>query len=299
VVDLPEYQIWLSGDVVVVRRDGILEVGGALTVPEASILVTQLPEEASNSSPDVVVIEDDAPDLLGLQMDLKIGFGDEVRVTAYGLDTGVTGQLQLKESPGRPQQVNGVLDLRDGTFAAYGQELVIQRGRLIFNGPIDNPTLDVVARRSVDSQGVAYELLLTLSGPADRISTKVSSRPLTTEADALALLITGRRLYDSSRAERVNLAGAAQVLGIKSASLLTDRIGGMLGVDEVIVEGDQENLEVGAAMQINPNLYLRYTYDVFSRLGGVLLNYQLTKSLSLHGKSGDSQSIHLNYEIDL
>lgn len=32
---------------------------------------------------------------------------------------------------------------------------------------------------------------------------------------------------------------------------------------------------------------------------GVLLNYQLTKSLSLHGKSGDSQSIHLNYEIDL
>jgi len=44
---------------------------------------------------------------------------------------------------------NGEIQVAQGTYTYYGKKLDITRGRLIFNGPLDNPTLDVLALRKV------------------------------------------------------------------------------------------------------------------------------------------------------
>ena len=106
------------------------------------------------------------------------------------------------------------------------------------------------------------------------------------------------RLNDAGGTDRVNLLGAAQTLGIKGASTLAKRLGTALKVDEVIVAGDAQQLAIGAGVKVSDNLYLRYTYDVFSRLGGLLVSYKMTEGLSIQAKSGDAQSIRLLYQVD-
>ena len=46
----------------------------------------------------------------------------------------------------------GTIELREGTFKGYGQDLKIERGRFLFVGPPDNPNFDIRALRLI--QGV-------------------------------------------------------------------------------------------------------------------------------------------------
>ncbi|MGE3465081.1 MAG: translocation/assembly module TamB domain-containing protein, partial [Pseudomonadales bacterium] len=69
--------------------------------------------------------------------------------------------------------------------------------------------------------------------------------------------------------------------------------------EEIIVEQDDAgNMEFGAAVRLNRDVYLRYTYGVFSRLGGVLLRYRLSNRVSVQAKTGDSHSIEIRYGVD-
>ena len=68
---------------------------------------------------------------------------------------------------------------------------------------------------------------------------------------------------------------------------------------EIIVEQDRNGeWEVGAAVRLQENLYLRYTYSAFSRIGGVLLRYRLSDRISVQAKTGDAHSIEIRYGVD-
>ena len=67
-----------------------------------------------------------------------------------------------------------------------------------------------------------------------------------------------------------------------------------LGLEEIILDQHaQGNMEVGAAIRLNRDVYLRYTYGVFSRLGDVLLRYRLNNRFSVQARIGDAHSIEL------
>ena len=58
------------------------------------------------------------------------------------------GSLQvLGTLPDQPRLV-GTVNIVEGSYQAYGQNLRIDKGAAIrFNGPVDNPALDIVAKR--------------------------------------------------------------------------------------------------------------------------------------------------------
>ena len=72
--------------------------------------------------------------------------GEKLRIRGRGLDAGLRGELHIT-SPGGRLNVDGSLRAVNGTYQAYGQKLGIDRGVLIFVGPIENPRLDIEATR--------------------------------------------------------------------------------------------------------------------------------------------------------
>ena len=50
-------------------------------------------------------------------------------------------------SPGNRLAIGGTVQAVEGTYAAYAQKLQIDRGQIIFNGPPENPRLDIEATR--------------------------------------------------------------------------------------------------------------------------------------------------------
>lgn len=301
VVDLPDYQALVSGELRLGMGSDDLSLAGELTLDEASITIAGLPDSAVRTSADEILVGEDAitPAQQIRTTNIQLTLGKRVRLEAFGLTGRLTGSLRLEEAPRRLQSVTGTIALREAEFEAYGQLLTVSRGRLTFTGPIDNPTVDVEATKLVTYEERDYKISLLISGTAKELVTTIRSQPSLAEDDALALLLTGRTISQISTQERSNVSGAALSMGLLNAIGVTKNVADKLNLEEIIVEQDDTgNMEFGAAVRLNRDTYLRYTYGVFSRLGGVLLRYRLSNRVSVQAKTGDAHSIEIRYGVD-
>ena len=119
------------------------------------------------------------------------------------------------------------------------------------------------------------------------------------EADALAYLLFGRPLSGSGDEETATLQSAAVSMGLQQALPVVQRFGQTLGLDELTVEAtDADAGELMAGKQISPRVYMRYSYGLFNRLGGLLMRFRLNDRLSLETRSGDYKAMDLMYTVE-
>lgn len=301
-VNWPEYHLWGSPDLVVVgTREGWV-FSGKLDVPRAEIAVTEISDEAVVPSADVMVIGRDASAVeepTRIDGVARLTLGNEVHVTAFGLDTKLSGDLQVRMFKDRPISAEGKVTLVEGIFSAYGQKLTIQEGTLTFTGPLDNPIVDVRAVRVIESLDGQITAGIHLQGRAQQINSTVYSEPVMSEADALSYLVVGRPLSQATESEGGELSSAALALGVRQAGRVTEQIGQAIGLDQLTVAGDGgDTTALVAGKQINSRLHARYAYGVFSRLGTLLLRYRLSRRLTLEAGAGEAQSIDLLYLVE-
>ena len=89
----------------------------------------------------------DAPMPVRMVADLKVDVGERLRIVGNGIDAWLRGAIQISGELPRAPEGHGTIVVRDGRYRGYGQDLAIENGRIIFNGPLDNPALDIVAVR--------------------------------------------------------------------------------------------------------------------------------------------------------
>jgi len=290
----------VSPDLTVVLEPGRMAVSGQLEVPLADINLPRLPTVVE-VSPDEVILDavEDAAALRRwrLLLDLRLVAGERVRLEGYGFSGRLAGALSLRgEMPGLTR-AQGELNIHDGRYEAYGQNLVVEHGRLLFaDSPPDNPGLDVRAVRPLSDadQVVGVEVSGRLKDPRLRLF----SVPLLEESDALAWLVLGRPLAATSRIEADALYRAAFALGGERAAR---GIALQFGLDEVSVEqgssGDEAALVLGK--YLSPRLYLQYAVGLWDTANRLRLRYQLSSHWSLKMEQGGDQSgADLQYVIE-
>lgn len=297
-------QVFVSPDLDIDVALPDVRVTGAVLVPRAAIKISALPAQAVAPSPDAVVHGEGGPKIerplrLSSRIDLKLG--DDVRYSGLNLETRVTGGLRLDAEPNRSASASGTLTLA-GTYNAYGQKLELERGLLLFNGPLDNPGLDVRAARTIETTvttaqpiRVGVELGGTLKAPR----TRVFSTPAMSEADALSYLLLGRPLTSAAGTETATLQTAALSMGLQQALPAVQRIGHSLGLDELAVQTTET--DPGALMAgkyLSPKVYVRYTYGLFNRIGGLLLRFKVSNKVSIETRSGDQESMDVIYNVE-
>jgi translocation and assembly module TamB len=209
-----------------------------------------------------------------------------VQLTGFGLDATVGGRLTVRETPGQPTVGSGDISLA-GPYKAYGQDLTIEQGHLLFAGtPIDNPRLNIVAVRRIEDDNVKAGL--RIGGTARAPQMTVFSDPAMGQAEALAYLVTGKPLDSVGAEDGDMMQSAARSLGTAAGGLLAKRLGGRLGVDEVGIK-ESEMLE-GAAFTVgeylSPRLYLSYGVGLFEPGEVITLRYNVTRALAVQALSG-------------
>jgi translocation and assembly module TamB len=214
--------------------------------------------------------------------------------------TKVTGGMRLTVDPSRSMTANGTLMLA-GTYNAYGQTLNLEKGQLLFNGPLDDPGLDVRAVRMVGEAAAANQTTVgvELVGSVKAPRTRVFSTPAMSEADALSYLLLGRPLTGTGSEETATLQTAALSMGLQQALPAVRRIGQSLGLDELSVQTTAT--DAGALMAgkyLSPKVYIRYSYGLFNRIGGLLLRFKVNERLSIETRSGDQKSMDLLYTVE-
>lgn len=258
------------------------KIGGSVLLPLVTARIEKLPESAVRSTPDLVIVgAKAAPKTTGypLQGDIALKLGDAVTLTGMGFSTGITGGLNLRLRPEKPLAAFGEIDLKNGVYKAYGQNLAIQSGQLIFVGPLTDPGLSVTASRTVDSNVVGLKIGGTLHDP----KTTVFSQPSMPESDALSLLLTGRKLNSSSSTDASMLINAVTGLGIAQGDDIARDIGQKFGFDSVGLDttGGLAGTRLTLGKRLGDNLLVRYAIGVTTGVGEVITEYKLNKLFSI------------------
>lgn len=298
VARLPEAEVYVSPQLKVEQNQNRTKVTGSVTIPKAKLKLTEIPENAVAASEDEIIIgapektEPAAAKML-VETDIDIILGEKVHFSGYGLETALTGKLKYVSTSKR-QSMQGRVGMQKAKYKAYGQDLSLKHGEFLFNGPADNPWLNIEANRKATGEDITA--ILRVTGPLKAPVTKVSTEPPLPESDALAYLLTGRSLQRVGESQSNALAKAAFSYGAGQLSWLSDQ----MGIDEFEVE-DAEKLEQSAVRlgkYITPDFYIGLSLGFFSNNYAVLFKQQLTKHFSLQTRAGETQRLDLKYQIE-
>jgi len=299
-LSIPDASARLAGGVDLDWRAGLASVKGRVEIPRAEITLSELPPGAVAVSEDVVVINRVEVRSGGTRVavDLEVVLKDHVHFTAFGLDTGLTGTLRLRQSAEGIVQLNGTLTLIDGTFEVYGQKLAIESGRLTYSGPPQDPYVDATASRTIREPTRTVTVGARIQGPARAIETTLYSTPAMSDAETLAYLVLGRPLSSATAQEGSNMMGAAIALGLKGASPVIKEVSSVLGIDELTATGgSSEDLTLVAGKHFSERIFVRYAYQTFTRTSAILFELLLSRRLALEATASDIPAIDVIYKV--
>ncbi|MGR9053143.1 MAG: translocation/assembly module TamB domain-containing protein, partial [Gammaproteobacteria bacterium] len=298
VAKLPQAEVELSPELNIEQAPDGIVVNGKVRVARAKIELTEIPESAITPSEDEVIVgaeptAEAAAKPSRIRTDIEILLGDDVGFSGYGLTTKLAGKLHYTGT-GRQTVMQGRVAMSDAKYKAYGQDLTLTKGEFLFNGPVDNPWLNIEATRKATGEDVTA--ILRVTGPLKAPQSKVSTDPALPESEALAYLLTGHSLERIGSSQSDTLAKAAFSYGAGQLSWLSDQ----MGIDEFDVE-ESERLEDSAVKlgkYITPDFYIGLSLGFFSNNYAVLLKHQLTRHFSLQTRAGETQRIDLKYQLD-
>ncbi|MGH8446142.1 MAG: translocation/assembly module TamB domain-containing protein, partial [Solimonas sp.] len=298
-------RVWVSPDLHATLADRKLVVNGTVTVPKAQITPKSLGNGSVSASGDEVMVGDD-PGAQGrkdlrINADVTLKLGDDVHFEGFGLKSQLKGSVQAIEQPGVPTRARGEINLVGGQYKAYGQDLTIETGRLIFNdGPVTEPALEVRAtRKPTDDVTVGLYVRGTLKKP----DFKLFSTPAMPQQQQLAWLVLGKPLTDTASADQKQMVGgAATSLGLAGGEWLAQQLGSKIGIDEISVGAkpgettDQAMFTVGK--YLSPKLFISYGIGLFQQGHTFRLQYDIGRGFKVRTETGVESGGDVLYTIE-
>lgn len=295
---LPEAQVAVTPDLALLMAAEQRKISGTLKIPEAKVELKELPENAVQVSKDEVILgeektREEAVPQIPLDANIEVELGRQVSFSGMGLKSDLAGKLRIDKT-GQKTAAHGDVEMKNATYKSYGQELTVKRGKIVFNGPLDNPWLDVEATRLSKDEKVTA--IVNVSGPLNAPKTRLSSNPPLPETDVLAYLVTGGPLDQVGQSEGELVAGAALAYGSSQVSWIANK----LGFSEFeIKEGKTlEDTLVQAGRYLSPGFYVGARVGLFNNQAALVMKRKLTENLNLETQAGTSQRVKINYEFD-
>nr|CDQ36140.1 Autotransporter assembly factor TamB [Virgibacillus halodenitrificans] len=320
-VSLPNFgRLRVAPDLRVNANPDRLQVRGDVNVPWARLEVGKIPPSAVAPSSDEVIItrEEDAAQQkaaasgeqgeataqalsdagMALDISVMLHLGPDMSLEAYGLESQLEGQLEVRQGSG-PVQLFGDVNLVDGSYTAFGQDLIIRQGQILFSGPASQPRLQFEAIRNPDTIEDDVTAGLRVTGRAENPQLSIFSEPAMSESRALSYLLRGRAPGDDGGDGA--LTSALIGLSLSQSGRAVGQLGQAFGVDDLSLDtsGSGEDSQVVVSGYVFDDLKVGYGVGIFSPIAELTLRYRLIQNLYLEAVSGAAQAIDLIYTFSL
>ncbi len=311
VMNTDEARVFVSPDLVIDAKPDRLTVNGEVTVPKANVSPGKHPPSAVTVSEDQVLVSRqpaaESATARALYAKVRLILGDDVHFKGYGLTARIEGNVLVDQQPEKPATASGELDIVDGEYRAYGQGLVIDKGRIYFaGGPVTEPALDIRAvRHPKEDITVGAHVKGTLKSP----SFELFSDPSMTQQEQLSYLVLGRSLEESPDGQQSALSSAMLAMGLKGGDFLAKNIGKAVGLDQFSIEtgsgeaGAQSNpseAQLVLGKYLSPRLYVSYGIGLFSPESVLRMQYDISNNWKVVTDSGSqSTGADILYTVEL
>ena len=170
-----------------------VQLTGEWHVNRAMIILTD--SRNVTYSKDVVVLgrpEKKTDNPVPLRFDLKVGLGNKFYLKGKGLDTRLAGQ-RYRLFPVRTtgcvcseQSIQRMEPIRH-----LDRKLTIKKGQVTFSGPVENPTIDILAVREFPPTEDVTEVGVSVKGTAQSPKVQLVSTPEVSDTEKLSWLVLG------------------------------------------------------------------------------------------------------------
>ena len=256
-------------------------------------------EDAPQLSDDVVIVGrvSKSSGRMVAAIDVGIDLGDGVSLTGRGLDARINGALRLTSSGTDGLRGQGTLTVVQGSYAAYGRKLAIEQGLLRFNGPLNNPALDIVAMR----RGTEVEAGVAVRGTVLVPRITLVSEPSVADAAKLSWLVLGKGLDATTGSDVGALqAAAATLLSQGAASGVQSQLASAFGLENFSIGKSSDSLQqriVTLGKQVSARLYVSYEQGLASASSVLHLRYTLSPRFTIEAEAGTRSALSLFYNI--
>jgi len=328
-VATPDARIWVTPQLHLLGDAEGLHLQGTLTVPKAEITPQDLGDNGVAVSQDQIIVgaEPNAEEQpLKFYSKVTLSLGDAVNFKGFGLSTRLEGAVTVDEAPRLVSTGLGQLQLLEGHYKAYGQDLSIETGRLIFaGGAITSPAVDLYATRHPQSD---ITVGVRVRGTLDKPQLTLDSVPTMPREQQLSWLVLGRSLDQTSTSDTTALSAAALSLGLGNE--YTQKIAKTFGVDQIgimqqgpgtdssvaanaaAIQGSQAALNAGTASDPNssqaaqltlgkyltPKLFVSYGVSLLQPGQTFRLLYDLGHGFKIETESGVASGGDLIYTVE-
>jgi translocation and assembly module TamB len=233
-------------------------------------------------------------------VNLELDFGDRFEVIGEGLDAIVAGKVHVVTAADGTLTGRGAINAERGTYTAYGQRLTIERGKLYFDGPLDNPGLDVLALR----KNLQVEAGVEVTGTVRVPHVQLTSTPPVPDNEKLSWLVVGHGLDRASNADLSALQIAFAAATDPNAPPIGQRVARTLGFDDISVRSADASRTTtsGAAGQVvavskrlSDNLSLIYEQGLSVANNALKIEYALSRGLTLRAEAGAVSGVGIYY----
>jgi translocation and assembly module TamB len=295
---IPVSHLLVSPDLKITLQKRTINISGTVHIPYAKLQ----PRDVMTA----VKVSDDTQIIGGEQVieekwlvhtKVRLTLGERVHFYGFGFDGRFAGSLLLQDEPGQLTKAVGEINVAEGRYVAYGQNLQVEHGRLLYtNGPVTNPGLDIRAVRQVGTITAGLKVRGTLNQP----SIELFSNPVMGQTDTLAYLLLGRPIENATGKDGEMMAKAALALSLVGGDSLARKLGARFGLDEMRIEssdsGEQASLIIGR--YLSPKLYVGYGVGLIESFNTFNVRYQISDKWQLKGESGENQGADLYYTIE-
>src|SRR5262245_9448799 len=230
-------------------------------------------------------------------LDLQLELGDDLQVRGFGLEGKIRGKLQIATTKDGELRAYGRIETLNATFFAYGQTLQVDPGIIIFDGPLDNPSLQITAWRRKQQVEVGVQV----SGNAKSPRVQLVSNPQVPEGEKLSWLVLGRAPSDATKGDLGMLQAAAGALLANNEGVPLDRrVARTFGLDEISLRGTGEAADrvVAIGKRLSDRLYVSFEQGLGATASQLVkLDFSLTPRIALRTETGTSTGVGLLYRF--
>ncbi|HWZ74287.1 MAG TPA: translocation/assembly module TamB domain-containing protein [Casimicrobiaceae bacterium] len=289
----PDTQLTLSGAGTLALKNKTVTLAGAIKAERGYF---ELPPTRPDALGDDVVIRgrerkrtDAAAQRIPFAVDVELDFGEHLTFVGQGFNSGLEGKLHVRTTANRELIANGTINAVRGTYTAFGQRLAIERGKLYFDGPLDNPGLDVLALRKNQPVEAGVEVTGTVQVPLVRLT----SNPPVQDNEKLAWLVLGHGLNSTTGAESVALQAALAALAGSGSEQIGQRVAKGFGLDDISFRGASTARPgttaaqvVAVSKRLTDKLSLIYEQGLSLANNSLRIEYVLSRTVTLRAEAG-------------
>jgi autotransporter translocation and assembly factor TamB len=303
-----------SANIALTKEGQLLSLNGILIIPELNVEIEQLNKSAVTPHGDIIITQPveqgfsnpnaaftAAP--LDLLANIRVLIDplqkNTVKVAGFDFSTNLQGSVEFYLAKQQPSVI-GSITLNNGQYQAYGQDLLIRNGQLIFNGPASLPFIQLEAIRNPKNMSDDVIAGLKISGLPNQLDAQLFSEPMLENPNILSYLIRGKDLNDDSQeGNSVLLTNAILGFGLGKSQEAISEFGDKIGVQnlQLSTQGQGDNAQLGITGQLNERLSVEYRVGVFNAIAEFGLRYQWLPNLYVEATSGAENALDVFYQL--